>query len=122
MDFSFTKEEQDLREEIEAFVKDTLPPDWDDQAVYWPGSYGTMPQVETQYREMIPDEAAYGVSCGDPAEHCPACGEPLSEGAFECVSCGLVFGGGVAMCTACGAPVPPEADACPACGAAFAHE
>ncbi len=52
MDFAFTQEERDLREEIEAFIKDALPPDWDERVVYWPGSYGTMPQTETEFQEI----------------------------------------------------------------------
>jgi hypothetical protein len=52
MDFSFTREEQDLRREIEAFVRAELPADWDERAVYWPGSYGTMPQMETEFQEI----------------------------------------------------------------------
>ena len=52
MDFAFTREELDLRREIEEFVKGELPPDWDEWVVYWPGSYGTMPQMETEFREI----------------------------------------------------------------------
>lgn len=52
MDFSFKQEELDLRQEIEEFVKDALPPDWNETVVYWPGSYGTMPQTETEFQEI----------------------------------------------------------------------
>jgi len=52
MDFGFTQEELDLRKEIEEFVKESLPPDWDEWVVYWPGSYGTMPQMETEFQEI----------------------------------------------------------------------
>ena len=52
MDFGFTQEELDLRKEIEEFVKAALPPDWDEWVVYWPGSYGTMPQMETEFRDI----------------------------------------------------------------------
>ncbi len=52
MDFGFTQEELDPREEVEEFVKAALPPDWDEWAVCWPGSYGTMPQTETEFREI----------------------------------------------------------------------
>ncbi|MDB4433353.1 acyl-CoA dehydrogenase family protein [bacterium] len=52
MDFGFTQEESDLRREIEEFVKEALPPDWDEWAVYWPGSYGTMPQMEAEFQEV----------------------------------------------------------------------
>jgi alkylation response protein AidB-like acyl-CoA dehydrogenase len=52
MDFSFTQEELDLRQEIEEFVRDALPPDWNETVVYWPGSYGTMPQTETEFQEI----------------------------------------------------------------------
>ena len=52
MDFRFTKEELDLRKEIEEFVKGELPPDWDEQIVWWPGSYGTLPRMETEFQEI----------------------------------------------------------------------
>jgi len=52
MDFAFTQEELDLRQEIEEFVRDALPPDWNETVVYWPGSYGTMPQTETEFQEI----------------------------------------------------------------------
>jgi alkylation response protein AidB-like acyl-CoA dehydrogenase len=52
MDFGFTQEELDLRKEIEDFVKEALPPEWDDSVVYWPGSYGSMPQTETEFQEI----------------------------------------------------------------------
>ena len=52
MDFGFTQEELDLRQEIEAFCKESLPSGWDEWVVYWPGSYGTMPQVESEFQEI----------------------------------------------------------------------
>jgi alkylation response protein AidB-like acyl-CoA dehydrogenase len=52
MDFAFTQEELDLQQEIEEFVRDALPPDWNETVVYWPGSYGTMPQTETEFQEI----------------------------------------------------------------------
>jgi alkylation response protein AidB-like acyl-CoA dehydrogenase len=52
MDFAFTQEQLDLRQEIEAFCKKELPEGWDDSVVYWPGSYGTMPQTEVEYQEI----------------------------------------------------------------------
>ena len=33
MDFGFTQEELDLRQEIEDFVKEALPPEWDEWVV-----------------------------------------------------------------------------------------
>ncbi len=55
MDFGFTQEEMDLRGEIEEFVKSALPPDWDEWVVYWPGSYGTMPQMEAEFKDIARD-------------------------------------------------------------------
>jgi len=52
VDFSFTPEQLAFRKEVEDFVKAELPPDWDDQAVFWPGSYGTMPQMESEFQEI----------------------------------------------------------------------
>ena len=52
MDFEFTQEELAFRAEVEDYVKNALPPDWDERAVYWPGSYGTMPQMELEFQEI----------------------------------------------------------------------
>ena len=52
MDFAFTQEELDFREEVEEFIKRELPPDWDDQVVSWPGAYGTVPMYELQFQEI----------------------------------------------------------------------
>ena len=55
MDFGFTQEELDFRKEVEDFVKGELPLDWDDRAVCWPGSYGTMPQMELEFQAVTRD-------------------------------------------------------------------
>ena len=52
MDFEFTKEELEFREEMEEFVKSQIPPDWNDRAIYWPGGYGTMPEMEEEYQDF----------------------------------------------------------------------
>jgi alkylation response protein AidB-like acyl-CoA dehydrogenase len=52
VDFSFTQEELDFRQEVEEFVKRELPPDWDDRVVFWPGGYGTIPVFEPEFREI----------------------------------------------------------------------
>ena len=52
MDFGFSKEELEFRKEVEDFVRGALPPDWDVQVVNWPGSYGTMAQMETEFQEI----------------------------------------------------------------------
>jgi alkylation response protein AidB-like acyl-CoA dehydrogenase len=52
VDFGFTPEELDFRREVEEFVVSQLPADWDDQAVFWPGGYGTVPSFEPEYEEI----------------------------------------------------------------------
>ncbi len=52
MDFEFTREEMDFRREVEEFVKRELPPEWDDQVVFWPGAYGTIPTFEPQFQDV----------------------------------------------------------------------
>jgi len=52
VDFEFTKEELEFREEVEDFVKSEIPSDWDDMAIYWPGGYGTMPEMEEEYHDF----------------------------------------------------------------------
>ena len=52
MDFGFTKEELAFREEVEDFTKKELPPGWDDEVIYWPGSYGTQAEMEAEYLDV----------------------------------------------------------------------
>ena len=52
MDFELTQEQKAFQAEADAFVKDQLPPDWDDRAIYWPAGYGTIPVAEDEYREF----------------------------------------------------------------------
>jgi hypothetical protein len=52
MDFGFTREELEFRDEVVEFVKGELPPDWDDQVVNWPGAYGTVPTFEVEFLEV----------------------------------------------------------------------
>jgi len=53
VDFGFTREELDFRQEVEKFVRRELPPDWDKQVVYWPGGYGTIPMFETEFQDVV---------------------------------------------------------------------
>ncbi len=55
MDFGFSQDELDFRRDVEDFVKSELPLDWDDRTVYWPGSYGTMPQMEVEFQDISRD-------------------------------------------------------------------
>ncbi len=52
MDFQFTEEQLAFRKEVEEVIREALPPGWDDWAVYWPGAYGTMPQMEVEFQEV----------------------------------------------------------------------
>ena len=52
MDFAFTQEELDFRWKVEEFVKRELPPEWDEQVVFWPGAYGTIPIFEPEFQEF----------------------------------------------------------------------
>jgi 3-oxocholest-4-en-26-oyl-CoA dehydrogenase alpha subunit len=52
VEFGFTREQLAFRREAESFVRNELPPDWDDRVVYWPGGYGTIPQVEAEFQEI----------------------------------------------------------------------
>jgi hypothetical protein len=55
MEFSFSEEEIAFRQEVEDFVKQELPPDWDDRVVFWPGGYGTTPQLEDEFQDISRD-------------------------------------------------------------------
>jgi alkylation response protein AidB-like acyl-CoA dehydrogenase len=52
MDFEFTEEERAFRQEVEDFLKEELPPDWEEQALYWPASYGALPIFEEGFKEI----------------------------------------------------------------------
>ena len=55
MDYEFTVEEQKFRQEVEDFVRNALPPDWEKMAFYWPGGYGTVPIAEKEYEPFVRD-------------------------------------------------------------------
>lgn len=74
MVFDFTEEEKDFQKEVEDFVKNELPPDWDDKAIFWPGGYGTFPDMETEFidfsRQFFRKLGAKGwLSLGWPEEY-----------------------------------------------------
>ncbi|MFH1139090.1 MAG: acyl-CoA dehydrogenase family protein [Pseudomonadota bacterium] len=52
VDHGFSPRELDFRLEVEEFVRRETPPGWDDRVVYWPGGYGTIPQLETAYQGL----------------------------------------------------------------------
>jgi alkylation response protein AidB-like acyl-CoA dehydrogenase len=53
MDFDFSEEEKSFRSEVEAFVKQQLPQDWDERAMYWPGGYGLTPLAEEEFETFV---------------------------------------------------------------------
>ena len=55
MDFELTEEHKQFRGEVEAFLKEALPPDWDERVFGWPGAYGSMPHVEEEFRDFVRD-------------------------------------------------------------------
>jgi alkylation response protein AidB-like acyl-CoA dehydrogenase len=55
MDFEFTEEHKQLKREVGDFLKNVLPPDWDDKVFSWPGGYGTMPHVEEEFKGFTRD-------------------------------------------------------------------
>ncbi|MBU2547855.1 MAG: acyl-CoA dehydrogenase family protein [Proteobacteria bacterium] len=52
MEFGFSREQLDFRTEAEDFVRGELPPDWDQKAIWWPGGYGTIPEMETAFEDF----------------------------------------------------------------------
>ena len=52
MDFEFTREQNEFRQEVEDWVRSELPDDWDERTVYWPGGYGTIPFFEKEFVEF----------------------------------------------------------------------
>lgn len=55
VDFEFSSQEIDFREEVEKFVKAELPVNWDDRVMSWPGGYGTLPCMEAEFQEVARD-------------------------------------------------------------------
>jgi alkylation response protein AidB-like acyl-CoA dehydrogenase len=53
MDFEFTQEERQFRQDVESFVLQQLPSDWDERAHYWPGGYGAAPVAEAEFQNFI---------------------------------------------------------------------
>jgi len=58
MNFEFSKEEIAFKKEVEAFIKEELPPDWEERSLYWPAAYGALPIFEEEFRE-ISDELCH---------------------------------------------------------------
>ena len=49
-------------------------------------------QLRSQHlAQVVPDAHALAAEAGAALTECPACGEPLAEGAASCASCGLEF-------------------------------
>jgi alkylation response protein AidB-like acyl-CoA dehydrogenase len=53
MNFEFTQEEKNFRKEVEDFVRQEMPSDWDDKALYWPGGYGTLAIFESEFKDFV---------------------------------------------------------------------
>ena len=53
MDFAFTAEQEEFRQELDDFIRELLPPDWDEMAIYWPAGYGTIPIAEAEFRDFM---------------------------------------------------------------------
>ncbi len=74
MDFDFTEEEKVFRKEVDEFVREELPPDWDVKTSYWPAGYGTLAQMETEFADYASEfHRKIGkkgwLSCGWPKEY-----------------------------------------------------
>jgi 3-oxocholest-4-en-26-oyl-CoA dehydrogenase alpha subunit len=52
VDFALTKEELAFRDEVTDFVTGELPSGWDQRAIWWPGGYGTTPEMETEFLDI----------------------------------------------------------------------
>jgi alkylation response protein AidB-like acyl-CoA dehydrogenase len=53
LEFGFSDKELAFREEIEAFLKKELPPDWPERSRHWPGGYGTIEFQDPQLLSMV---------------------------------------------------------------------
>jgi len=50
MNFDFPKEDMEFRRKVEEFVKNEMPSDWEEKALYWPAGYGTLAIMEEEYK------------------------------------------------------------------------
>ncbi len=60
MEYQFNRKESAFYEEVDEFLKKTLPPDWAQQSFHWPGGYGTgdlqsdeSTNIALQYRRKL---------------------------------------------------------------------
>lgn len=47
---SFSEEEIQFRNDVDALVRRELPPDWDERAFYWPAAYGAIAVFEEEHQ------------------------------------------------------------------------
>jgi alkylation response protein AidB-like acyl-CoA dehydrogenase len=52
MDFQFSERELAFRNEVEEFIRNTLPPDWPERSMHWPGGYGSMELAGKEEQEI----------------------------------------------------------------------
>lgn len=55
MNFEFSEEDKSFRKEVIHFAESELLPHWNEEAVCWPGGYGTMPIFDAKYKEFCDD-------------------------------------------------------------------
>jgi alkylation response protein AidB-like acyl-CoA dehydrogenase len=53
MDFELTEDQKGFRKELDDFVRQLLPPEWDETAIYWPAGYGSIPIAEAEFRDVM---------------------------------------------------------------------
>jgi alkylation response protein AidB-like acyl-CoA dehydrogenase len=53
MEFKFNSREEAFRQEVETFLNETLPPDWPEKNISWPGGYGSGGFVGEEAGEII---------------------------------------------------------------------
>lgn len=55
MEFTFTRQEEAFREEVDHFLKTELPAGWAENSMHWPGGYGTMEIGDEEKKQISRD-------------------------------------------------------------------
>jgi alkylation response protein AidB-like acyl-CoA dehydrogenase len=69
MEFKFNEREEVFRQEVESFLNSTLPPDWAQRNMYWPGGYASIffrgediEETIARYRKRLIEKGWYTIS------------------------------------------------------------
>jgi 3-oxocholest-4-en-26-oyl-CoA dehydrogenase alpha subunit len=53
VNFEFSEEQRAFYDEVSDYVRQELPANWDERALFWPGAYGTLPVSELEFQDVL---------------------------------------------------------------------